>query len=54
MIRQWQPWKQSTGAKTLEGKKRSSMNAFKNGGLSAELKQIKKLLKEQKEFCGTF
>jgi hypothetical protein len=33
MIRQWKPWKHSTGAKTLEGKERSKMNALKGWGL---------------------
>lgn len=46
-IRQWQPWKQSTGAKTNEGKETSSRNAFK-GGWRAELKTLAKLLHEQR------
>ena len=31
LIRQWKPWKQSTGAKTEKGKARSALNAFKHG-----------------------
>lgn len=49
MIRQWQPWKNSTGAKTLEGKVNASRNAFK-GGLRQTLQKLAKYLKEQKEF----
>jgi hypothetical protein len=49
LIRQWQLWKNSTGAKTAEGKAISSRNAFK-GGFMQELKAIRKLLREQKDF----
>ncbi len=35
LIQQWQPWKQSTGAKTQEGKARVSQNALKHGEYSA-------------------
>ena len=49
LIKQWQPWKLSTGAKTLEGKAISSRNAFK-GGLMQELKDLRKMLKNQKKF----
>ena len=47
-IKQWQPWKHSTGAKTLEGKAISSQNAYKHG-MSKLLKQVRTLLKRQKE-----
>ena len=47
LIRQWQPWNRSTGAKTNEGKAISSRNAFK-GGYYLELKELRKLLKKQK------
>ena len=29
LIQRWKPWEKSTGAKTPEGKKRSSQNAYK-------------------------
>ena len=51
LIQRWKPWTKSTGAKTTEGKKRASQNAYKTGK-SLEIRQfiksIKKLLKEQK------
>ncbi len=50
MIQRWQPWKQSTGAKTAEGRDVSKMNALKHGGYSietkAELKELRKYLEE--------
>ncbi|HAJ71050.1 MAG TPA: hypothetical protein DCO68_03120, partial [Methylophilaceae bacterium] len=48
MIRQWQPWKNSTGAKTAEGKAKASRNAFK-GGVMQKFKELRKLLHEQKK-----
>lgn len=52
-IRQWQPWKHSTGAKTTEGKAKSSRNAFK-GGLMQKIKllgkQLNSLLREQRQW----
>lgn len=43
LIRQWQPWKQSTGAKTAEGKAISAQNAFK-GGLMHQIKLLEREL----------
>ncbi len=42
-IRQWKPWKQSTGARTLEGKALVSRNAWK-GGHRATIRQIAKMV----------
>ena len=39
LIRQWQPWKQSTGPQSAEGKARSSRNAYK-GGVSQQLRAL--------------
>ncbi len=36
LIQKWKPWKSSTGAKTSEGKARSSQNALKHGFRSSE------------------
>lgn len=44
LIRLWQPWKQSTGAKTLEGKAKSAQNAFK-GGVMHQIKLLERELK---------
>lgn len=52
MIRQWQPWTKSTGARTPEGKAASSRNAYK-GGLRLQIRAIVKsmnaVLREQRE-----
>ena len=31
MIRRWQPWERSTGPRTVKGKARASLNAYKGG-----------------------
>lgn len=52
LIQSWKPWTKSTGAKTPEGKRRSSKNSFKTGkSLETRemLKQLNKLLKAQKK-----
>ena len=53
LIRQWQPWNHSTGAKTIEGKAKVSQNAYK-GGYWKELRELKKqtniMLKKQSEW----
>lgn len=46
LIKQWQPWQNSTGAKTSKGKAISSRNAFK-GGFRQELIELRKLLRKQ-------
>ena len=55
LIQQWKPWEKSTGAKTPEGKKRSSQNAFKTGK-SLEVRELIKclngLMREQKKLSG--
>lgn len=51
LIKQWQPWQHSTGAKTIDGKAKVSRNAFK-GGLRAILKDAAKYLRDQKQFIN--
>jgi hypothetical protein len=50
-IRQWQPWLGSTGAKTLEGKAKVSLNAFK-GRLRQQIKTLNKLLNRQRQLLN--
>ena len=47
LIKQWQPWQHSTGARTLEGKAISARNAYK-GGERQQLKAISQLLRDAK------
>jgi len=52
LIQRWKPWTKSTGAKTLEGRKRSAKNALKTGKsleIREMIKQLNKLLKDQKD-----
>ncbi len=52
MIQRWQPWTQSTGPKTEQGKEISSMNALTHGSNSMskkiEINHIKKTLNKLK------
>ena len=48
LIQLWQPWEHSTGARTPQGKAVSSQNAYKHG-MNKLIKEIRQLLKEQKE-----
>ena len=47
LIQQWQPWKQSTGPKSPEGKAKVARNPFK-GGYRQELRDIARWLREQR------
>lgn len=49
MIQKWKPWEQSTGAKTDTGKGVSKMNAQKHGAYSAEVKELRRSLKGQRD-----
>jgi len=55
LIQRWKPWEKSTGAKTLEGKVKSSRNATKDGK-SLEVRELIKylngLLRGQKNLIG--
>ena len=53
LIRQWQPWKQSTGPKTSEGKAKASRNAWQGGDMARmrELaKDVNRVLREQRQW----
>lgn len=44
-IKTWQPWAQSTGPRTADGKARSSGNAWK-GGHRESLRELARVLRE--------
>ncbi len=46
LIKTWQPWKQSTGPKTPEGKARAARNGWK-GGTREVLRELAKLLRRE-------
>ena len=46
LIRQWQPWANSTEPKSPEGRQRVSRNAW-TGGHRAQLRELSKLVNEQ-------
>ena len=48
LIKQWQPWQHSTGARTIEGKAIASRNAFK-GGIRHQIKELNQLLRDQRK-----
>lgn len=50
LIQTWKPWEKSTGAKTLQGKARSSRNAYKTGAseIKTMLKELNRLLREER------
>ena len=47
LIRKWQPWEQSTGPRTAEGKARAARNADK-GGTREMLRELGRVLREQR------
>ena len=49
LIRNWQPWKHSTGATTTDGKDASKMNAMKSGAYSARTKAMRSLIFDAKK-----
>lgn len=52
-IHQWQPWKQSTGPKTPEGKSKVSKNAYK-GDLRGRLRNIASALRAHRQLLDEF
>ncbi len=53
LIKNWQPWKHSTGAKNPQGKARWSQNAYKHG-ISKLKKEMLAVLKQQGQFLERF
>jgi hypothetical protein len=53
MIRTWQPWEQSTGPRSEEGKAVASRNAWK-GGHRPMLRDISRALREQMDLLRSF
>ncbi len=49
-MRTLRPWEKTKGPISEEGKKRSSMNALKHGMDSQAIKELRRVLKLQKEF----
>ena len=49
-MRALKPWRKTKGPVTEEGKKRSSMNALKHGMHSDAVRELRRVLKLQKEF----
>jgi len=51
LIQKWKPWEKSTGARTLEGKAKSRMNAYKHGvaETKALLRELNRMLREEKK-----
>ena len=55
LIQRWKPWEQSTGAKTQEGKAKSSRNATKDGKsieVRGSIKYLNGLLREQRNLLN--
>ena len=40
LIKTWKPWEKATGAKTIEGKNKSKMNALKHGCRSEVFRKL--------------
>lgn len=47
MIKNWSPWKSSTGPVTEGGKAVAKMNAKKHGLRSEEIRTLRKIMREQ-------
>ncbi|XGV99742.1 MAG: hypothetical protein ACAF41_12495 [Leptolyngbya sp. BL-A-14] len=59
-IQQTKPWLKSTGARTVEGKRRTRMNAFKTGvhsrdpKLAAQARRVRQALEEAEQQSQVF
>ena len=48
LIKQWQTWQHSTGARKIEGKAITLRNAF-TGGFRQQMKELRQLLRDAKQ-----
>ncbi len=53
LIQTWKPWEKNTGPRSAAGKLIVSQNAYK-GGVRSHLKELSRLLREQKEDLKRF
>ena len=53
LIRQWRPWKKSTGPKSMEGKAKVAVNAHK-GGVRPQLRELARILKAQRDSLANY
>ena len=53
LIQSWQPWNNSTGARTPEGKAVSSRNAYK-GGTRSICREMNTLFRDYKDMLKRF
>lgn len=49
-LQRWKPWAHSTGPKTEDGKAAAAQNALKSGLHTAEIKELKQVLRMQEGF----
>lgn len=53
-IKRWKPWEKSTGPKTDKGKARCSLNAIKSGAYTGQIREMREMLRHNKEFLEHF
>jgi hypothetical protein len=51
-IREWKPWQQSTGPRTLKGKQKTSQNAWDHGFRSKDMVEINDFLRRQRNYIN--
>ena len=51
-IQAWQPWKRATGPRTVEGKAKTSRNAYA-GAMRLELRALAQLIREREKIFNS-